>query len=73
MGLQLPGELRSLLSMLGYSWPEADETKLMEMGGAWLRFAGTLGGQPPPPPARPLTTRPGLRIRDRSAAESSDA
>ncbi|KAB2369602.1 WXG100-like domain-containing protein [Actinomadura montaniterrae] len=44
MGLQLPGELRSLLSMLGYSWPEADETKLMEMGGAWLRFAGTLGG-----------------------------
>ncbi|MCP2343638.1 WXG100-like domain-containing protein [Actinomadura rupiterrae] len=43
MGLQLPGELRSLLNMLGYSWPEADETKLLQMGSAWLRFAGTLG------------------------------
>ncbi|MFI0405712.1 hypothetical protein [Actinomadura sp. 3N508] len=41
MGLQLPGELRSLLSMLGYDWPEADETKLFEMGGKWLGFAGT--------------------------------
>ncbi|POM26740.1 hypothetical protein BTM25_11460 [Actinomadura rubteroloni] len=44
MGLQLPGELRSLLSMLGYNWPEADETKLMEMGNAWLRFASSHGG-----------------------------
>ncbi|MFC4912842.1 hypothetical protein [Actinomadura gamaensis] len=43
MGLQLPGELRSLLNMLGYSWPEADESKLLEMGQAWLRFAGTVG------------------------------
>ncbi|QXJ21167.1 hypothetical protein AGRA3207_001993 [Actinomadura graeca] len=43
MGLQLPGELRGLLSMLGYDWPEADETKLLDMGQAWLRFAGTLG------------------------------
>ncbi|MBA9007243.1 WXG100-like domain-containing protein [Thermomonospora cellulosilytica] len=42
MGLQLPGELRSLLSMLGYDWPEADETKLFEMGGKWMSFAGTL-------------------------------
>ncbi|MBO2446089.1 hypothetical protein J4573_03240 [Actinomadura barringtoniae] len=44
MGMQLPGELRSLLSMLGYNWPEADETKLMEMGTAWLRFAGAHSG-----------------------------
>ncbi|MFI0374375.1 hypothetical protein ACH35V_41505 [Actinomadura sp. 1N219] len=44
MGLQLPGELRSLLSMLGYTWPEADEVKLLEMGGAWLRFAGSHTG-----------------------------
>ncbi|WP_067464328.1 hypothetical protein [Actinomadura macra] len=44
MGLQLPGELASLLSMLGFTWPEADETKLLDMGQAWLRFAGTLGG-----------------------------
>ncbi|MGP4022413.1 WXG100-like domain-containing protein [Actinomadura sp. 3N407] len=44
MGLQLPGELISLLSMLGYTWPEADETKLLAMGGAWLGFAGAHGG-----------------------------
>ena len=44
MGLQLPGELRSLLSMLGYTWPEADEVKLLEMGNAWLRFASAHSG-----------------------------
>jgi hypothetical protein len=38
MGLQLPGELISLLSMLGYTWPQADETKLFEMGNAWMGF-----------------------------------
>jgi len=43
MGLQLPGELRSLLSMLGYNWPEADEEKLFQMGNAWLGFAGKVG------------------------------
>jgi hypothetical protein len=40
MGLQLPSELVSLLSMLGYNWPQADEEKLFEMGHAWLNFAG---------------------------------
>lgn len=44
MGLQLPGELISLLSMLGYTWPEADEVKLMQMGGSWLSFAGSHAG-----------------------------
>lgn len=34
MGMELPGELRSLLGVLGYTWPEADETKLFEMGNA---------------------------------------
>src|SRR6266511_3879835 len=42
MGLQLPGELVSLLGMLGYNWPEADEEKLFDMGQVWLDFAGTL-------------------------------
>jgi hypothetical protein len=41
MGLQLPGELVSLLSMLGYTWPQADEEKLFEMGRAWMNFAGS--------------------------------
>lgn len=44
MGMQLPGELVSLLSMLGYTWPQADETKLFEMGNAWLAFAGKHSG-----------------------------
>jgi hypothetical protein len=42
MGLELPGELRSLLGMLGYTWPEADETLLMEMGRSWIAFSGRL-------------------------------
>lgn len=42
MGMQLPGELVSLLGMLGYTWPEADETKLFEMGQRWVSFGGTL-------------------------------
>jgi hypothetical protein len=45
MGLQLPGELVSLLGMLGYTWPEADETKLFEMGRRWVSFADTLGSR----------------------------
>ncbi|MDP9794343.1 hypothetical protein J2S43_002855 [Catenuloplanes nepalensis] len=44
MGLQLPGELISLLGVLGYNWPEADETALLEMGQAWTEFSGTLDG-----------------------------
>lgn len=43
MGLQLPGELISLLGMLGYTWPEADEEKLFQMGGDWLDFAADFG------------------------------
>lgn len=43
MGLQLPGDLISLLGMLGYDWPEADEEKLFKMGGDWIGFAGKLG------------------------------
>lgn len=42
MGLQLPGELVSLLSMLGYNWPEADEEKLFQMGNSWLGFSGKI-------------------------------
>jgi hypothetical protein len=40
MGLQIPGELASLLQMLGYNWPKADEEKLFEMGNAWMAFGG---------------------------------
>lgn len=40
MGLQLPDGLREFLNMIGYTWPEADEVKLMQMGQDWLAFAG---------------------------------
>jgi hypothetical protein len=42
MGMTLPAELVSLLGVLGYTWPEADETKLLEMGQAWLAFPDRL-------------------------------
>jgi hypothetical protein len=38
MGLQLPGQLVTILQELGYNWPEADEEKLFDLGGAWLDF-----------------------------------
>ncbi|QFG22478.1 hypothetical protein [Actinomadura sp. WMMB 499] len=44
MGLQLPGELISLLGMLGYTWPEADETKLFDLGSTWMEFSGKVRG-----------------------------
>jgi hypothetical protein len=42
VGLQLPGELISLLSMLGYTWPEADEEKLFELGTRWTDYGAAL-------------------------------
>ncbi len=42
MGLQLPGELTTFLNMIGYNWPQADETKLFEMGQKFMNFSGTL-------------------------------
>ena|ERR1043165_386601 len=42
--MQLPGELRSLLEILGYTWPEGDEMKMFEMGGAWVSFSGDING-----------------------------
>jgi hypothetical protein len=39
MGLQLPGELVSILGMLGYDWPTSDEEQLFRLGKLWLEFA----------------------------------
>lgn len=44
MGLSLPSELSSLLSMLGYNWPESDETKLFDLGNNWTSLADTITG-----------------------------
>jgi hypothetical protein len=40
MGMQLPGELATLLQDMGYNWPKSDEEKLFNMGGGWLDFTG---------------------------------
>jgi hypothetical protein len=42
VGLQLPGELISLLGMLGYNWPEADEEKLYDLGNTWTSYSASL-------------------------------
>jgi hypothetical protein len=42
MGLQLPGELVTVLAMIGINWPEGDEEKLFGMGQTWVDFAGRL-------------------------------
>jgi hypothetical protein len=42
VGIEIPGELRSLLRILGYDWPVADETALVEMGRAWMSFSDRL-------------------------------
>ena len=44
MGLQLSGELVSVLNAVGFAWPRGDEDKLFEMGQTWVRFADTLRG-----------------------------
>lgn len=44
MGMSLPSELTSLLSMLGYDWPESDETKLFDLGNTWTRLSDQITG-----------------------------
>src|SRR5438445_682889 len=41
MGMELPDWLREALSWIGCTWPEADETKLREIGG----YRSTFGDQ----------------------------
>lgn len=38
MGLTLPSELVSLLNILGYNWPQADEMKLFDLGNTLMNF-----------------------------------
>ncbi|MFH8552675.1 PE-PGRS family protein [Streptomyces celluloflavus] len=43
VALTLPSEVVWVLDLLGYTWPEADEEKLIECGQAWLEFASQVG------------------------------
>jgi hypothetical protein len=42
MAITLPGELVSILHMLGYDWPTSDEEKLYALGQAWMGFSGQM-------------------------------
>jgi hypothetical protein len=44
VGMSLPSELTSLLSMLGYDWPESDETKLYDLGDTWTKLSDQITG-----------------------------
>jgi hypothetical protein len=44
MGMQLPHELVEILSLLGFTWPEGDETKLLGLGQTWTGLSGQLDG-----------------------------
>lgn len=43
--ITLPDELSSLLNMLGFMWPNTDETEVMQMGQDWMQWSGTLQQQ----------------------------
>jgi hypothetical protein len=45
MGMQLPGELISLLSVLGFEWPESDEESMFKLAGEWTGMADQLMGK----------------------------
>jgi hypothetical protein len=42
MGIEIPGELANLLNELGYTWPKADETQLLDMGREWMSWGDKL-------------------------------
>lgn len=44
MGMQLPGEVREILAVCGFTWPEGDETKLLELGQTWTTLSGQIDG-----------------------------
>ncbi|NUQ89641.1 MAG: hypothetical protein HOQ43_14430, partial [Glycomyces artemisiae] len=42
MGLTLPGPLVEALGILGYDWPQSDESHLMNFGESWIDFSSDL-------------------------------
>jgi hypothetical protein len=39
MGIQLPGEVRTFLNIIGFTFPAGDETKLIDLGQEWMSLA----------------------------------
>lgn len=44
MGITLPGEVSYLLNLLGFMWPNTDESQLFDKGGQWQSFANDAAG-----------------------------
>jgi hypothetical protein len=44
VGMQLPSELVSVLSVLGFTWPQADEEKLFDLAQSWMGLSDRLRG-----------------------------
>jgi len=44
MGMELPGEVQTILSIIGFTWPKGDETKLLDLGQTWSKLSGLLDG-----------------------------
>jgi len=44
MGMQLPGEIREILSIIGFNWPTGDEEKLLDLGQTWSQLSGLIDG-----------------------------
>ncbi len=44
MGMQLPSDLVSVLNVLGFTWPEADEESLIALANSWSSLAASLPG-----------------------------
>jgi hypothetical protein len=44
MGMTVPGEVQTILSIIGFSWPQGDETKLLDLGQTWSQLSNLLDG-----------------------------
>jgi len=45
VGMQLPGEVRDFLSVVGFDWPAGDETALLDLGQTWTQLSGMIERQ----------------------------
>lgn len=43
--MDIPSELASLLSAIGYDWPESDEESLFNLAGEWSGMADQISGK----------------------------
>jgi hypothetical protein len=67
VSLTLPHEVAEVLTLLGFTWPEADEDRLMEAARHWREFASEVGQ------IRETTNRHAKQVADQNTGASVDA